>query len=253
MTAISRNGYYPMSSVNLIESYRTLLLTDCATSNHANPHKVERSKLWTKFQGTQRERVRTFRTVPGVRRGGSLMNGFMLKGFKDFIVDRHDHEAWQAIQSEAGVEGKIYVPVTEYPDKEVTMLVEAASSISGTDISELLEKFGRFLVPRLVDTYGVHMDDNWTGLKLISCVEKYIHTALREKKMSSYTPPELQSGWVQSDRVRIVYNSDRKLCHFARGLIIGIGEHFDESYEIEETSCMHNGDDRCDFVVRRGA
>ncbi|MFC6961885.1 heme NO-binding domain-containing protein [Halocatena marina] len=179
------------------------------------------------------------------------MHGIVLKGLKDFVVTHHGHEAWQAIQTEAGLKGKIYVPVTEYPDEEVMTLVGAASSITDTDVPDLLEEFGRFLVTPLLETYGVHVNKDWTGLELVANVEKYIHTSLRAKEISAYTPPELQSGWIESDRVGIIYDSDRKLCHFARGLMVGIGQYFNDPLRIEEPSCMHNGDNQCRFVVSR--
>lgn len=178
------------------------------------------------------------------------MHGIVLKGLKDFVVDRHGHEGWQRIQAEAGLKGKIYVPVTDYPDEEVMMLLKAASSTTGSELPDLLEAAGQFLLPPLLETYGVHVNEDWTALQLIANVEEYIHTSLRAKEISSYTPPELQTGWIDDDRVRIVYTSDRKLCPFARGLIIGIGQYFDDPLSIEETSCMHNGADHCEFVVR---
>lgn len=206
--------------------------------------------MWS-YANSQRQRVRTFHTGSSGCLRERLMHGIVLKGLKDFVVDRHGSEAWQSIQAEAGLKGKIYVPVTEYPDEEVMMLVGAASSITQSDVPDLLEAFGRFLAERLLETYGVHVDEDWTVLQLIANVEKYIHTSLRAKNVSSYTPPKLQSDWMDDNRVRIVYGSDRKLCHFARGLIIGIGQYFDDPLTIEETSCMHNGNKHCRFVVSR--
>lgn len=179
------------------------------------------------------------------------MHGIVLKGLKDFVVDRHGPEAWRAVQEEAGLEGRIYVPVAEYPDEEVMGLVGAAASMSGTDVPDLLEAFGRYLVPPLLRTYGVHVDGDWTGLQLVANVEEYIHTSLREKEVSSYTPPELRSDWLADDRVGIIYDSERQLCHLARGLIIGVGDYFDDPLDIREPSCMLDGDDRCGFVVTR--
>ena len=35
-------------------------------------------------------------------------------------------------------------------------------------------------------------------------------------------------------------------------MIHGVGEYFDEPFEIEEQACMQNGSDRCEIVVTRG-
>lgn len=180
-----------------------------------------------------------------------LMHGIVLKGFKDFVIMRFDRETWRAIQADAGLEGKLYVPVTEYPDDEVRALLKAAVSISNTPANELLEAFGEFLLPSLLETYGVHVDDQWSALELIANVEEYIHTSLRAKAVAAYTPPQLQSDWIDDSNVRIVYRSERTLCAFARGLISGIGTHRGEQLTIEERACMHNGDPQCVLVVSR--
>lgn len=179
------------------------------------------------------------------------MHGIVLKGLKDFVVSEYDREAWQAIQQEAGVGRTVYVPLTEYEDADVLALVGAASELTGTDVPTLLDEFGRFLVPPLVETYGVHVDEDWTGLELLANVEEYIHTALRAKQLSSFTPPNLHAEWEGSDQVRITYGSDRELCALAKGLIRGVGAHYGEPLVLEEPSCMLDGDERCEILVTR--
>lgn len=181
------------------------------------------------------------------------MHGIVLKGLKDFVTEEYDHEAWATIQREAGVEGQVYVPITEYEDADVLGLVEAASEVTDIPIPDLLDAFGRFLVPPLVETYGVHVEEDWTGLELIANVETYIHTALREKQLSTYTPPDLSSEWVGDDEVRVVYGSERELCALAKGLLAGVGNYYDEEFDISEEACMLDGDDRCELLVGRAA
>lgn len=179
------------------------------------------------------------------------MHGIVLKGLKDFVVEQYDHDTWVALQEEAGVPGRLYVPVSEYPDEDVLALVATASEMTETPVPDLLEAFGEFLVPQLLDTYGVHVDAAWTGLELVANVEQYIHMALRAKQVSSYTPPELESGWHDDETVSVVYQSERELCHLARGLINGIGDHQDEPLSVDEPRCMLDGDDCCELLVRR--
>lgn len=177
------------------------------------------------------------------------MHGIVLAQLKDFVVETYDRETWQTILREAGLSGTMYVPVTEYPDEDVFAIIDAAADLTGMEPTELQAAFGRFLVEPLVGTYGVHVEQDWTGLELVANVEQYIHEALRAKQLSNYTPPELEAEWRGEDRVALLYHSERQLCHLARGLIRGVGDHFDESFHIEETSCMHEGDEHCEFVV----
>lgn len=179
------------------------------------------------------------------------MHGIVLKGLKDFVVSRYDHETWLVVQREAGIDGKVYVPITDYDDEDVLALVEAASELTGTEVPRLLREFGQFLVPPLVETYGVHVDEDWTGLELLANVESYIHTALRAKQLSTYTPPNLSAEWDGSDHVRVTYRSDRELCALAKGLISGVGDYYGEPLSVREQSCMLDGDDRCELLVTR--
>lgn len=179
------------------------------------------------------------------------MHGIVLKGLKDFVVSAYDHEAWLAVQRAADREGEVYVPVTEYDDADVLDLVAGASEVTGEDVPTLLDEFGRFLVPPLVETYGVHVDEGWTGLELVANVETYIHRALRAKRLSEYTPPALAAEWLADDRVRVTYSSDRELCPLAVGLIEGVGTYYDEPFAVEEGTCMLDGDDRCEILVAR--
>ena len=177
------------------------------------------------------------------------MHGIVLKQLKEFVIENYDRETWERLQHESGVGGKVYVPVTEYPDEDVLALLETAVELTGLEQSELLRAFGTFLVAPLVETYGVHVNGDWDGLELIANVETYIHEALRAKQLSTYTPPALESAWIDDERVLVVYDSDRKLCHLAKGIIEGVGEHFGEPLETTEESCMHDGATQCTFVV----
>ncbi|WP_435344632.1 heme NO-binding domain-containing protein [Haloarchaeobius sp. HRN-SO-5] len=174
-----------------------------------------------------------------------------MKSLKDFVVGEYDAATWRAIQEEAGLDGKIYVPVSEYDDEEAIALVGAASELSGEDEADLLYAFGRYIVEPLVQTYGVHVDREWSGLDLLANVETYIHEALRAKDLSEFTPPALQAKRIDGRTVVIRYGSDRELCKLAEGIIDGVGEHYGESYDIAHGTCQHVGDPHCDLVVRR--
>ncbi|MFC7204512.1 heme NO-binding domain-containing protein [Haloferax namakaokahaiae] len=180
------------------------------------------------------------------------MHGIILNKLKDFVVETYDRETWTTLQREAGLPGRLYVPVEEYPDEDVFALLETASELTEIPVPELLEAFGEYLVPPLLETYGVHIERDWTGLELIANIKAF-HLALREKHIATYTPPKVQTGWRDSETVSVVYRSERQICHLARGLIVGVSDHFDEPYEITEPTCMHDGDGQCEFLVRQVA
>ncbi|WP_410765569.1 heme NO-binding domain-containing protein [Haloferax sp. DFSO60] len=180
------------------------------------------------------------------------MHGIILTKFKDFVVDTYDRKMWTTLQREADLPSRLYVPVEEYPDEDVFALLDAASELTDTSVPDLLEAFGEYLVPPLLETYGVHVERDWTGLELIANIKAF-HRALREKNISTYTTPKVETGWRDSETVSVIYRSERQFCHLARGLILGVSDHFDEPYEISEPTCMHEGDGECEFLVRQVA
>lgn len=179
------------------------------------------------------------------------MHGIVLKGLKDFVVEQYGDDAWDAIHEEAGRRKRLYVPVSEYSDEIVLDLVAAAAELTDTDAPALLTAFGRYLVPQLVSTYGVHVDREWTGLELIANVETYIHEALRAKQLSEFTPPALRARRLNERQVAVAYESDRGLCALARGLLEGVGDYYGESFRVEQRRCMHHDAPRCEFLVTR--
>jgi predicted hydrocarbon binding protein len=50
--------------------------------------------------------------------------------------------------------------------------------------------------------------------------------------------------------VLITYDSPRKLCAVARGIVRGVASHFGERIAIEGRRCMHRGDPHCLIAVR---
>lgn len=180
------------------------------------------------------------------------MHGILFKGLKDFVVDTYDKPTWEQIRETAGVREDRYLPTSAYPDEELVALVEAAVAVSGVDQPTLLRAFGRYLVPPLVDMYGVYIDEEWTGLELIENVETTIHRALRSGDSFEYEPPGIAATRLDDDVVVITYGSSRGLCDVAVGLVNGIGEYYDESFDVYQRNCMHDGASKCEIVAVSG-
>lgn len=180
---------------------------------------------------------------------GITMHGIILNGLKDFVVETYDDETWNRICDDADVTQRLFVPVTTYPDEQVDALVGSAAEISGEDAADLQRSFGQFLAPLLVETYGAHVDDDWTGLDLIVNVEEHIHKTLRAKKGAEFEPPAIDARRTAEDTVVVRYGSDRELCEVAKGIIDGVGDYYGESFEVTERECMQHGASECEIAV----
>jgi hypothetical protein len=178
------------------------------------------------------------------------MHGIIFAELKKFVHSRLPPGAWEQIAERAGIARLSNLASEVYPDEELVALVSAAVDLSGVPAPTLLEQFGEFIVPDLLKVYGGFVNRRWTALDLLANTESVIHRAVRLRDPRA-TPPALRIARLTPSAVIITYTSPRRLCALAKGLIRGVGRHYEEELAIEETSCMHAGAGACTLVATR--
>ncbi|MFC7047370.1 heme NO-binding domain-containing protein [Halobacteriaceae archaeon GCM10025711] len=176
------------------------------------------------------------------------MHGILLKGLKEFVVETYDRSTWDEIRDEAPVERKVYLPIETYDDGELTALVEAAATVTGESTDHLLDAYGRSVAGRLLSTYDNVLDDDWTMVDLLLNANERVYGTLRQQN-PKMNPPQLDCRQVDANKVLVGYQSPRKLCSVAKGVIRGVGERYGQPVDVTEGQCMHDGADYCEFVV----
>ncbi|MFP3941998.1 MAG: heme NO-binding domain-containing protein [Thermoanaerobaculia bacterium] len=177
------------------------------------------------------------------------MHGFILTRLEHFVTETFGAGAWEQIREKAGKPGRVYVNLLEYSDEEVQALVAAASEVAGLSPAEVLEAYGKSLGPELVRIYRPLLSDGWRTLEVLENTEDTIHEVVRRRNRRA-APPFLSTRRSGPQEVTLVYNSPRKMCALARGIALGLAEHFEERVEVAEDSCMHRGDEECVMRVR---
>lgn len=177
------------------------------------------------------------------------MQGILLSEFERFAESSLGPSSWRAIRAHSGLAGRVYLPVREYPDDELEVLVRAACHVVRKSRAELLERFGEFLVPGLLSVYGAMVKPTWRTLDVLEHAETVMHGAVRVRTPGA-APPRLHARRVAPNLVRIEYTSERRMCACARGIVQGLGAHFGETLVIGEPSCMLAGAARCELSIR---
>jgi Haem-NO-binding len=177
------------------------------------------------------------------------MHGIVMTELEKFVTQRHGASAWRDLLSRAQLPNKIYVAAATYPDSEAVALVNAASALTGTPASDLLEAFGEALVPGLLQMYGRMLKPAWKTLDVLEYTETAIHAVVRRQSPGAQ-PPQLQCARQSANEVLVTYASSRRMCAVAKGIIRGIAAHFGERIFLKETACMLKGAPRCDLSVR---
>lgn len=177
------------------------------------------------------------------------MHGFILTRLETFVVGTFGSGAWDQIRDKAGHPGRVYVNLLEYSDEEVAALVSAASEVAGLSEGEVLEAYGKALAPDLLRIFRPHLEADWTTLEVLENTEDTIHEVVRRRNRRA-APPFLVTRRTAPDEVTLVYKSPRRMCALARGIALGVADHFGEEVELAEETCMHRGDRECTFRVR---
>lgn len=181
------------------------------------------------------------------------MYGVIFTFLREYVEERHGGlETWRTVlKATTGQAYKLYLPVVDYPDKEIVALAQTASKALDIPLPAVLEDFGSYVGPRLMSFYPMYLkNDIDNTFDLIIHAGDNIHDAIHRHNPER-KPPELSASKESNDVLIINYKSHRKFCFIVRGIVRGLADKFDESFTIKETQCMHNGANKCVLRVTR--
>jgi hypothetical protein len=180
------------------------------------------------------------------------MHGIIFSELQKYVETKYSSEVWKGLLKEAGIGNRLYVPFQTYPDQEVMMLVSTASKLTGQPVGQILEDFGEFIAPDLMNLYRSLVDPRWKTLDFLEHTEATIHRVVRLKNAGA-EPPELKVSRASPTEVLITYTSARRMCGVAKGIARGLARHYDESVTITESACMLRGHPKCLISVKISA
>jgi hypothetical protein len=184
---------------------------------------------------------------PKAVKGDTLMYGMLLVELKSYVESQLGPTAWEALMEQTGGP-RFYLPLGAYPDDEFHRLLEALAKALRNSTEATLEDFGAYLAPRLIHTYAVAIPPDWTALDLIAATPDHIYPVVRKK--AGAQPPAFTVTRLDDHQLEVHYTSDRRLCWLAKGILRGIGAHYNQRLLINETACMSFDRPECSLHVR---
>jgi hypothetical protein len=163
------------------------------------------------------------------------MHGAIFMQLKEFVVAHHGLPAWDRMLDMAGQPPMaLYLPTQAYPDSDAMALVGAACELTGQPVDTLLESFGSFIAPALLQMYAGLIKPEWKTLDLLLNVEETIHKVVRRRNPGA-EPPELQFSRVDARTLAFLYESKRQMAALAVGIMKGVAHHYGETISIVVT------------------
>ncbi len=177
------------------------------------------------------------------------MHGLIHTELAKFVKSQRGKKFWPKVLQKAQLADRLYLQVGSYPDEEIRAIVAAAAELMAKSIDELLEEFGFFLVPQLIESYRGYVDPKWKTMELLLNTEQTIHRVVRLKDKFA-APPRLKFSQTGESSLLLEYDSPRRMQAVARGMINGVADFYGERVSIRESS-GHSESCRLEIEIRK--
>lgn len=171
------------------------------------------------------------------------MKGAIFIALNEMVVEQHGLGTWLAIIDEAKVDG-IYTGTKNYSDDELFAIVGVICKTLDVELPVILRAFGDYLFHFLHKAHPVFADSQPNFFDFIDSIDGVIHVEVNKLDEHAQTP-RITVEQVNESEALLSYESPRKLCHLAEGLLMGAAAHYGIAISISQTQCMHNGADEC--------
>lgn len=175
------------------------------------------------------------------------MLGILFTLTSDAVVDEYGHDLWDKLLDDAGSTGA-YTALGIYPDEEFDRIVDAAASRIGAPAAAIMHGLGR----RLINHFGTAHPEllgERTFVEVLDGLEDDVHRRATSRYPSA-APPMFTMVESGDDHVIVRYQSARRLCHLAEGMLLGLAERKGLRPTVEQICCSRVSAAHCDLAVR---
>jgi len=177
------------------------------------------------------------------------MKGIIFTTLQDMVEEEFGLECWEAIiNNPAVINGGMYTSVKSYPDEELLALIAGLSKHMNCPVDVLVEAIGEKLLPKLVASLPSNLVDYDNLWSFLADIDGVIHVEVKKLSPDALTPTIRVIN--RSDNAMMLsYQSPRKMCFLALGLIRNAGEYYKTPVTVTHGQCMHSGSDYCEIKV----
>lgn len=172
------------------------------------------------------------------------MQGIVFSYLADMVIEQFGMAFWNNLLAHVKpLSEGVYTTNAQYQDEEIFLLVNELSRQALIPVPDLLRAFGAFLFPKLLKHMPIDYA-NHTFADFLLEVDQVIHREVARLYPNVYLPTLIFER-LTPNSMSMLYQSKRKLCYLAEGLLDGAAKHFDTALQIRHVCCMHDGADAC--------
>lgn len=176
------------------------------------------------------------------------MKGIIFLVAQQCCESQHGPQAWDEILADAGLDGA-FSALGNYDDEDLLKIVSAAAKKLGLTNQELIAWLGESASPVFAERYPYFYKNQEKTIPFLLTLNSIIHPEVR-KLYPGADAPDFEFDLISDNELLMTYNSKRKLCKFAEGLVRGTATHYGEGVDVSHLKCMIHGDDVCTMRIR---
>jgi hypothetical protein len=175
------------------------------------------------------------------------MKGIVFNLFEEVVRRSYGEDVWDELLLAAKLPGA-YTSLDSYDDRDFFRLAGSASDQLNMPTYDVVRWFGREALPLLAQKYPGLFERHSNTRSFVLALNDIIHPEVR-KLYPGANVPAFMYDTSSPEVLGMTYQSPRKLCAFAEGLVEGAAMHYRETVLFEQPRCMHRGDDSCAFRI----
>src|ERR1051325_8340200 len=147
------------------------------------------------------------------------MKGIIFNLLQEIVEQEYGEQTWDALLEAAQLKGA-YTSLGSYPDSDLMKLVGAASTALGKSPDEIVRWVGCKAAPLLAAKYPRFFDAHKSTRPFVLTLNQIIHPEVR-KLYPGADVPEFDFDTSSEEFLLMGYQSARRMCAFAEGLVTG--------------------------------
>jgi hypothetical protein len=171
------------------------------------------------------------------------VHGVLLVAYRRFLADRFGAK----LADEVFARHKRVGPRQTYPDETFAGLVDHAASLARREPDGMLREFGSALLGTFHEMYPSYFPPEGARRFLLG-LDSVAHARIKDL-LQGAQPPKLELSDLGGGRIKMIYQSDRKLCAMLGGMLDGVGAHYQTPVRFTQQTCMRKGEPQCTFLI----
>ncbi len=169
------------------------------------------------------------------------MKGIVFTEFLNLVEEKFGYEMVDQLIEESDLaSGGVYTAIGTYDHAEIVKLVTLLSEKVNIPVPDLLQVFAHYFSNYMVANYEPFFEKASDTFDFLSSIHDYIHVEVK-KLYPDAELPHFAATKLSESELELIYTSQRKMGHFALGLIESSIAYYKEEIAIDMENLEEDG------------